>query len=369
MDIVSIEKPKIIGLKINLRKIIFYIVSFGFLTVVYLKWGEVHDLREIFLKSNILWLVMAVLFQVFTYHFSALNYHYVFRIKGHRVAIRALYPLSLITKFLNQAIPTASISGQIFLIDYLRTRGATIAEGVGRAILEIASLFAGFGIMFIVASILFLTSSGFTTHPEFIYLIYLFLFFTVVFLGLFFVIQRIGQESTVIEIFNYIKKKLGSSSPGLQQKNPGVVKKYWLLFVEELVKNTNRKWLDADNGEELKRGHMFSLAILCQCMIFFFNILTLYCLTLALNVHISFQIVFVVFVFTQFISMLSFVPGSLVVYEGGMSLLFAAFGVPVGSALTLALLFRALIFWLPMPIGWLLYRHYQKNLQKQELVS
>lgn len=353
--------------KLSLRKLIFYGVSFALFIVIYLKWGEVQDLREIFLKSNISWLLIAAFLQLWTYHFAALNYHYVFRIKGHTLPVLSLYPLALITKFLNQAIPTASISGQIFLIDYLRSRGATVAEGVGRAILEIASLFAGFGLMFVIASVAYLATAAFKTQPEFIYFIYVFIFFAIVTLFVFFIIQRIGKESLLMDFFRFLKLRFGKADAEKPLKKPGVVKKYWSLFLEELVKNMNLKWLDTGSAGGLKKSDLFGFAILWQCMIFLFNILTLYCLALALNIHLSFSIVFIVFMFTQLISYLSFVPGSLVVYEGGMSLLFVAYGVPAGSAFTLALLFRALTFWLPMPVGWLFYRHHENTYHKKVL--
>ena len=62
--------------------------------------------------------------------------------------------------------------------------------------------------------------------------------------------------------------------------------------------------------------------------------------------------------------MISFIPGALGVFEGGMTLILVSFGVPAGPALAMTLLLRAFTFWFPMPVGWILYRCY---LHKQEL--
>jgi hypothetical protein len=62
--------------------------------------------------------------------------------------------------------------------------------------------------------------------------------------------------------------------------------------------------------------------------------------------------------------MVSFIPGALGVFEGGMTLILVSFGVSAGPALAMTLLLRAFTFWFPMPIGWILYRWY---LHRQEL--
>lgn len=344
----------------SLRKIIFYVASISLITIAYLKWGEVHELREIFSRSNISWLLMAVFLQVLTYIFLALNYHYIFKIKGHMVSYLKLYPMAFIVQFINQVFPSAGISGQIFFVDYLISRGATVADGIGRSILEIASLFCGFAIVFIIASVVYFSNGAFTQHPDLIYLVYIFWFFASTALAVFLVIQRPRDHNLISRLIDYFKKQENSDTGGKSKEN-GKIKNYWLLFVKELKTNMNADSLAGNSNP-------FVLAIISQAIVFFLDSLTLYALAFALNIQISFALVFIIFTFTQFISMISFVPGSLVIYEGGMVIMLIAFGVERGSALTLALLFRFLTFWLPMPIGWLLYRQHEKSHRKSQLV-
>jgi len=358
MNTAEPENPSAFFLKFDFRKLIFYFVSIVFILVVYLRWGEVDDLREIFLKSHVSWFLVAIFLQALTYVFMALNYHYIFRMKGHTVSSWELYPMAFIVQFINQVFPSAGISGQIFLVDYLRMRGATIADGVGRSILEIASLFCGFGAMFIIAGVLYFASGAFHHHPNLIYLVYIFWVLAAVSLTVFLVIQRHRNQNWISKIINYFKNR--SERKKKTNQEPSRIRSYWSVFVEELRTNMSTSALKTNASS-------FNLAIMWQGIVFFLDILTLYALTFALDIQISFALVFIIFTFTQFISMISFIPGSLVIYEGGMAILLIAYGVDRGSALTLALLFRALIFWLPMPIGWLLYRHYEKNLLKQEL--
>ena len=237
-----------------------------------------------------------------------------------------------------------------------------IFENVGRAILEVSSMFCGFGILFITASVLFFTTHAFSAHPEFIYLIYVFWGFAALFLTIFFTIQRPKGRGFMGKIVSYFRIRSEFKREANKNKKQGKFKNYWSVFTQELRGNMNLKSL-ADNRD------LFLMAMMWQFVVLILHVLTLYALALALDIKISLALTVVIFTFTQFVSMISFVPGSLIVYEGGMSIMLIAFGVDKGSALTLALLFRALIFWLPMPIGWLLYRKHEKDYHEQRLAS
>jgi len=67
--------------------------------------------------------------------------------------------------------------------------------------------------------------------------------------------------------------------------------------------------------------------------------------------------------------MVSITPGALIFYEGGMTLFYTLLGIPAGGAFVVTMLYRALSFWLPMPVGLLLYRklsnHNEIDTQKE----
>lgn len=89
--------------------------------------------------------------------------------------------------------------------------------------------------------------------------------------------------------------------------------------------------------------------------------LTLYVLFLGMGHPVSPFIVLLTLICTKIISILPFLPGSLVLYESSMSFFFANAGVPPGTAIVATIVYRFLSFWSPMPVGTFLYRQWLKN--------
>ena len=67
--------------RLSLRRFLFYFITLAALIVVYLKISEFQLIKEVFLRSNFLWLFSIVVIQVLSYYFTALNYRDVLRVK------------------------------------------------------------------------------------------------------------------------------------------------------------------------------------------------------------------------------------------------------------------------------------------------
>ena len=68
----------------------------------------------------------------------------------------------------------------------------------------------------------------------------------------------------------------------------------------------------------------------------------------------------------------AFVPGALGVYEFGMAGMLIALGVPESTAFAGSILFRGFNFWLPIPIGFIIYHtmpRHRKAAQEAEATS
>lgn len=334
--------------RLKLRRLLFYLISLSVIIVIYIKFSEVKEMKKVFERSDLYWLFIAGGLQALTYYFTALNYRTVLRMKGLTVSAKELYPVSLIVLFLNQALPSAGVSGQIFFIDYLRKRGLAVLDGIGRAILEISTLYSAFGIMFIVSVILLFRGGQFETHPSLKVFIYSFILVATLALMIFFALQRRGRGQFTGWIIRNFQHRFGDSKNG----NNGLLGNIKFFF-NELHKNLNLRSLGTS-------GELFGLAIFYQLLVFGLDAATLYVLALALGFNLTWPTAIIAFSLTQFASMISFMPGALGIFEGGMTLVLITFGIKGGQALSVTLLLRALIFWLPMPIGWLLYRKYSR---------
>ncbi len=349
--------------RISFSRFAFYFITLAALVLIYLKFSEVKLIKDIFLRSNLFWLIGVIATQVISYYFVALNYRDVLRVKNLEVGVKELFPVTFVIQFLNQALPSAGISGQAFFIQYLKKFGLSVAEGIGRAILELTTLYMAFGIFFIASAAMMLRGGILDRSPEAAYFIYAFSFFAAIAISLFFVLQRrkrgrlarwiINKLHRYFENRNKTKKEKGASGNGTNGNHVSHVAMIFDQFKQTL-----------NAGELKKRARPFWLAFFWQCMILLANIVTLYFLSFAVDSEISFIVAFIAFTLTKFLSMISFIPGALGIFEGGMTLILISFGVPAEPAFAMTLLLRAFSFWFPMPVGWILYRWI---LHRQEL--
>lgn len=350
--------------RLRLSRFAFYFITLAALILIYWRFSEVQLIKSIFLRSNYLWLFSILIIQVATYYFAALNARDVLRIKDLDVSVKELFPVTFIIQFLNQALPSAGFSGQAFFIHYLKKFGLSVAEGIGRAILELTTVYMAFGVFFITSAVMMLRGGLLDRRPETVYFIYAFSFFAVIGVSLFFVLQRRGRgrlaQWIISKLHQYFEHRDKVKKEPNRQSNysPGKDHTSHVAMIFDQFKTTL-------NIAALKRrSKAFWLAFFWQNMIMLANVVTLYFISFALDSEITFLVAFISFTLTKFLSMISFVPGALGVFEGSMTLILISFGVPAEAAFAMTVLLRAFTFWFPMPVGWILYRWY---LHKQEL--
>lgn len=78
------------------------------------------------------------------------------------------------------------------------------------------------------------------------------------------------------------------------------------------------------------------------------------------NISLGFSSIIPGLLLAQVIGSLPISPGFLTAYESSLTYFYTLFGVQVHAALIITLLYRFFTFWLPIPIGLILYRNLQR---------
>lgn len=327
-------------------RFLFYFITLAGLVIIYFQFSELELIGSIFAKSNYLWLLAIIITQLFLYYFQALNYRDVLRIKDMEVSPKELYPMSFVVQFLNQALPSVGLSGQVFFVQYLKRYGLAVDEGIGRAFIEVMTVWMAMGSFFITSSIVVLKGGAIANVPELRYVIYFFAFLAVIAVSVFFIAQRRRRSKIGKWVVDWLHRRFENKKNGMANHANHVEMVY-----DQFKNSVNFKLLQ-------KKAKDFWMAYFWQCMIILANILTLYLISFAIGHPIGFRLAFIVFSLVRFIGMIAFVPGAIGIFEGSMTLILISFGVAAGPALAMTLLLRAFTFWLPMPVGWALYRWY-----------
>ncbi|MEK7615613.1 MAG: lysylphosphatidylglycerol synthase transmembrane domain-containing protein [Patescibacteria group bacterium] len=343
----------------NRGRLVFYAITIAAIIIVFLKFSELRYIGDLFRKSNWHYLGIVLVVEFFSYLAQALNFQAVLKIKQHHVGVWELFPISYVVQFISQAIPTGGLSGQVFFIYYLRRYGITFAEGFGRAILEVASLYTAYALYFITAAILLVRADAFQNEPRLVVFIYAVVIFFGICSFVIFLSQKRKRDSRIHWLFDraarYVKKSSLMQMPGLRAINDH---SDHLAMIKDQF-NATLGW------EHFKKNiRLFALASFWQVVHLMTHVVTLFVISHALGTPIAFWICFIAFTFSKFISMISIVPGAPGVFEGVMTLVLLAFGVDAHIALAATILTRAFTFWLPMPIGWILYHRYMRQFEK-----
>jgi uncharacterized protein (TIRG00374 family) len=340
----------------NNNRLIFYVVTVVATLVIYWRFSEVELIEDAFMRSNLMWILAAVIIQVVSYFFNALNVQEVLRVKDTEVGIKEIFPITFVIQFLNQALPSGGVSGQGFFVQYLKKKfNLPVAEGVGRAILELVTLYMAFGAFFIISALLMIWSGVFGRHPEIRYLIYGFSFFAAVAVFTFLISQKKKRGKVARWIIDKLHDRFEKRKHKKDESTELVVQSdrtNHVAMIFEQFKNV----LSIETLSKHKKS--FWMAFFWQAMILLANVITLYFISFAIDTRIGFSVAFIAFTLTKFLSMISFIPGALGVFEGGMTLILISLQVPAAPAFAMTLLLRAFTFWLPMPVGWFLYHRY-----------
>lgn len=295
-------------------------------------------------KVNYFWLAAAVTGQGFTYLASALVYRQLLgSFKNlHLPGILDWMKASIVALFLNQAVPSAGLSGNAFIFNFLGKRNIPANHIISLILVELLSFYVA---MELIIILLLLASFIFMKIPAFFPSI---LFAGIlVFLAFFLGIGFIGRKRSLGWLYKKISKiswirNLMNRADTFSRTQSGEDAPYLL----DLVKQRTRSVV---------------IAILFQVFVVLADSFTIFALFTGLGSTISFPFIMLGLVCTKIISILPFLPGALILYESSMTYAFVSLGQPVAVAVIVTILYRVLSFWLPIPVGLFLYGKLTRN--------
>jgi uncharacterized protein (TIRG00374 family) len=320
-------------------RIVFYILSIlvFYLAVHYV--GKLEDIKTLLLEMSPGWLFLAVACQMATYLFNALILYVLLDKKTGNASFFTLFKISIVTIFINQALPSGGLSGNGYVFNQLLKRKVEVSRAFRVLILE--------SICYYIAMVLLLIFF-YSWYRNSTVSINLIITYTVIggcvffiFLGM--IMLAISNKRTV----SFILNKFGRF---------GSIKRYMdKVSLSSLDKKSiSLKFL-------LQKQKNSVLAIFFQLCLISCDIITAFAIIKGFHVLLPFNHVAFALLLSIVIGALPISPGSLITYEGAMTYFLTIFGSAIHAALIVTLLFRFLTFWLPMPIGLVLYKNLQKK--------
>lgn len=323
----------------------FYI--FLFVLVVFLIVWKREDLIEaLILWKNLKWyfILTAVFLQLINYSSAASVYYFLLRTQGENFNFLHIFRAATVMIFLNRALPALGLSGAAFIVRRLHQDGLPRGRALIMTILYYNNFYLAFFILLFVGFFyLFLNHDLSKAHilaATGAVGIVLFIFAFIIYI----VSEKIrlflwaDRFIKVLGKFNWRLKKF------FTEKNEKIK-----CELEEVFKSWRHYWKDF--------RHML-LPFACSLSQHLAEIFTLYIIFRALDHPVSIWVLAVGYVSSGVLAFVTFIPNGIGIYEATMILLLNGFEVPLPVALSGVLAFRALFYWLPIPLGIYFYRHF-----------
>ena len=295
-------------------------------------WGDVKKFAGLVANAKPLWLLAAVGAQLLTYLALAIEWHLVLRACECDTKFVKLLPLTLTKHFADQMVPTAGMSGNVVVVDRLRTLGASKKVAVAAVILTIISYYASYAICAV---------------------------------GVLFLLWLMSEDSWLmiglIAAFLVVAAGIPSLALWLQKKGERAIPKWLRQFgpVRELF-----EMIGQAPGKLVRSRELISQLSILNGVTFVLDGLTMQLCLLALGVHAPFASAFVAFIVASIVVTLGPVPMGLGSFEAVSIGTLRLTGVPFEAAVSATLLFRGFTLWLPLLPGMIAARRDLKHKPK-----
>src|SRR4051812_4018272 len=282
-------------------------------------YGDVLLLFQLMRKAKPRWLAAALIAQAITYFTQAEIWRIVGKKTGTSLPMSLLYKLALSKLFVDQALPSAGVSGTVVVAKSLSGRGLSEGAVVAAVVINTTSFFSSYVVALGIALVIVIESGRASSL-----IIYVSLAFMLLGAGL-----TAGMLALTPERLSHIPKRIQR-----------------FRFVQNALKDVQ----NADSNL-VRDAWLQTVAGFYQLLTFLLDAATLWMLMYSLGGQPSLKGAFAAFMIANLFRTISFIPGGLGTFEAAVVYMLKTDGSPYSTGLAAALLFRGITFFLPMAPG------------------
>lgn len=280
--------------------------------------GEGHQFAALLQQARPSWLIIALGLQVATYICAAGVWQRALARQNKHRPLFQLVALGLAKVFMDQAVPSAGVSGTMLVAKALRRRGLTHRDALATVLAGLIAFYISYGVA-VLATLVIVWSAGRVSR-----------FITTAATG--FAVIVVLVPSAILWMTRRARR-----FPS------------WIRRIGPI-----RNFLAAlgDRPAPVLRNRRFlAEATVLQLGIVAFDAATLWALLYAVGASTGPEAVFASFTMASVIATLSPIPSGLGTFDGTMIAMLRAFGVPLEPALAATVLFRGYTLLLPLLPG------------------
>ncbi len=281
--------------------------------------SEPREFARLVERAEPWWIAVALVLQAGTYVALAEIWRAAVRVARHFLPRAYAVQAALAKLFVDQALPTFGISGSMLVASALEQRGLERSVIIATVVIEFATYYFAYALSLVVA----IAIAGAPGE-----------------LGAIVMWSALG--------FSVFAIALAAGALSLARRRRPLPNLLGLRRAQQ--------WLSSADMRIVGDVRLLARALAWQLAIVGLDGLTMWTLLRAVGTHVAIAGVYASFMISSLARTISIVPGGLGVFEGVAVITLHQLGAPVAAALSAALLFRGVSYWLPMIPGFIASR-------------
>lgn len=330
-------------------KMILTVVTFiAMAALTYAVRKQLGDTLQNLRDVNVFAVFLVVPIEFFNNYFHAKVFQGVFRVLGHRFRTRSMIRLSYELNFVNTVFPTGGVSGFSYISFRLKDEQISSAQSTLVQLMHLILVYVSFQILLLIGLVV-LAFDG--RASNFIMLISgsLVTLLLISTLALAFIV---GSKKRIDIFFTFVTKIINRVIQLVRPRRPETIniQKARLSFEELHVNYMHIR----RNLSVLKKPLIYALCISLS------EIVAIYAVYTAFGYYnVNVGAIILAYAVANFAGIVSVLPGGVGIYEGLMTAVMAAGGVPPAVSLPVTIMYRVFSMGSQLPVG---YYFYYRNL-------
>lgn len=331
-------------------RLVLTIVTFIALAIlIYSLRRQIANVLDNLTHIHTIVLFLMIPIQLINYGSYSLLYRNLFATLGAKVNFWHMFRLALELNFVNQILPSGGVSGISYFGLRARSEGISAAKATLVQFIKLIFLYLSF-LPLLILGLFFLAIRG---HVNNLVIMVATLIITLVIVGTLLVIYIIGSRARIKTFLTLLTKFVNRLILFFRRGHPETINisRAQAAF-DELHDNYEvfkKKW------RNLKRPFFYTMVANAT------EIATLYTVYLAFGHSVNIGAVILAYAVANFAGLISVLPAGIGIYEGLMTAVLVATGIPAEVSIPVTITYRILALFMQLTPGYILYQRAIRN--------
>lgn len=311
--------------------------------LVYAIRGQFAETFKNLSKVNAWALLFLLPIQFLNYDAQTRLYQGIFKVVGSHLSYRPLFRLSLELNFVNHVFPSGGVTGISYFSVRMKSQGVTAARATAAHLFKLILYFLSFEIL-IVFAVFALAVQG---RMSSIILLMASSLATLLVVGTAAFGFIVGSRERITGFFTYASRALNRLIRVVRPHYPETIN---VSRVQAVFEDLHENYQLMSHDWQKMRG-----PFLWALMANIWEVAAVYVVYIAFGSLVNVGAVILAYAVANFAGLISVLPGGVGVYEGLMTLILSATGVPSRLSLPVTVMYRMLSTLIQVPPGYYLY--------------